>query len=48
MATRLVIAYFFGLPGPMRNQMISPTSGNTATTAIQISFLVWSAELFQI
>ena len=37
--------YFLGVPGPIKNQIIKPTSGNTATITTQIIFLVVSAEL---
>jgi hypothetical protein len=40
--------YFFGLPGPIMNQMIRPTSGNIATTTIQMIFFVVSALLLKI
>ena len=37
--------YFFGVPGPTKNQTTRPTRGNNATITIQIIFLVVSAEL---
>ena len=40
-----LVDYFFGVPGPMKNHTISPTSGNRATTRTQIIFFMVSAEL---
>jgi hypothetical protein len=41
----LFVSYFFGVPGPARNQMISPNRGNNPTSKTQSILLVVSALL---